>query len=209
MLIPFSELITTYGIQPTGVLHIGASTGQEAPAYFAAGIRNMLFIEAIPEVYQELLNNISMYPGARAINACISEIDGEERDFNISSNGGESSSLLPFGLHAEMHPDVTYIKTIRVITTRMDTLLRQEKVDLLNYNFLNIDLQGAELMALKSMAEHLQRIRYAYIEVNKKELYKGCPLVYDIDAYMACFGFIRKAERWTDKFWGDAFYIKP
>ncbi len=48
------------------------------------------------------------------------------------------------------------------------------------------------------------------LEVNKRELYKGCPVVSDIDKYLYKYNFIRTdTHYWRDSFsWGDAFYIR-
>lgn len=209
MLIPFAELLQRHKIAPTGVFHVGASIGQEAESYMMYGVPRMIFIEAIPKIYQDLLKNIACFPYARAFNACISEIDGEKRVFHVSSNGGESSSLLDFELHSKMHPDVKFTHDIDVETTRLDTLIRAHNINLEEYDFLNIDLQGAELMALRSMAELLWQVKYVYIEVNTDYLYKDCPLISDIDAHLEVFNFTRVELRMTDKHWGDAFYVRP
>jgi hypothetical protein len=58
------------------------------------------------------------------------------------------------------------------------------------------------------MGDLLKNFRYAYIEVNKAELYKGCPMIQEIDAYLADFGFRRVEVKWTNWSWGDAFFIK-
>lgn len=208
MLIPFAELLQKHRIEPTGVLHVGASTGQEAESYMMYGVQKMIFIEAIPSVYEDLLKNISRFPLAIAINACIGEIDGEWRQFHVSSNGGESSSLLEFDLHAKMHPDVKFLYDIDVETTRLDTLVRDHNINLVEYDFLNIDLQGAELMALRSMAELLWQVKYVYIEVNTDYLYKNCPLIGDIDAHLQKFNFTRVDLKMTGAHWGDAFYTR-
>jgi hypothetical protein len=75
-------------------------------------------------------------------------------------------------------------------------------------DFLNIDLQGAELKALKGMGEVLRQFKWAYLEVNKAELYKGCALVEDIDMYLLGYGFKRVETKWTGADWGDALYVK-
>lgn len=209
MLIPFPELIDRHRIAPTGVFHVGASIGQEAESYHMCGVEKMIFIEAIPSVYEDLLKNISRLPLAIAINACIGETDGEWLPFHVSSNNGESSSLFDFDLHAKVHPDVTFLYDIDVETTRLDTLIRDHNINLANYNFLNVDLQGAELLALRSMGEYLRLVEYVYIEVNTAHLYKDCPLIEEIDGYLAQFGFTRKETKMVEgKHWGDAFYAK-
>jgi FkbM family methyltransferase len=206
MLIPFKDLAQRYGMRPQGVLHVGAHYGQEAPHYAEIGVKRMIFVEAIPHVYEQLKKNLVPYLDAMAINACISDVDGDTTWFNIANNEGQSSSLLELGIHKTEHPDVHYTDRIEVTTTRLDTLF----ADLpLECDFLNLDLQGAELMALKSLGPRLDEFKYLYIEVNKAPMYVGCPLVEDIDEYVAKFGFRRVETKWCGRFsWGDAVFIK-
>jgi FkbM family methyltransferase len=208
MLIPFPKIIEEFKIMPTGVFHLGASTGQEAESYFKCGVGRMVFVEALPDVFQELVRHIAQFPEAKAINACIGLIDGEALPFHVSSNAGESSSLFKFGLHRQFHPDVSFIHDIPVVTTRVATLIQEHGIDLVDYDFLNIDLQGAEMIALQGMEDHLAKIKYVYIEINTDYVYEGIALAPEIDAYLATFGFIKVKEKMTDCRWGDAFYIK-
>lgn len=209
MLIPLEKLASKHRINITGVLHCGASTGQEAESYHKLGAKNMLFIEAIPEVFEKLEVHISQYPGARAINACISDEDEKEVAFNISSNEGQSSSFLEFGTHKTAHPDVHFIDQIQLKTKRLDTLIDEINLNIHEFNFLNMDLQGAELLALRGLGDYLKYFKYAYLEVNKEELYKGCPMVEDLDMYLIGFGFRRVETSWAGNFgWGDALYIR-
>jgi FkbM family methyltransferase len=169
----------------------------------------MVFIEAIPDVYEKLKVNLSGYENAMAVNACLSDEDGKEVDFNISSNEGQSSSFLQFGTHKTAHPDVTFVDQIKLTTKRLDTLIDELNLNIHEFNFLNMDLQGAELLALRGLGDYLRYFKYAYLEVNEKELYKGCALVEDIDLYMLGFGF-RRAETMMLKHWGwgDAIYLR-
>lgn len=209
MLIPLEKLINKHRLNITGVLHCGASTGQEAADYYRLGAKNMLFIEAIPDVYEKLERHIAKYPGARAINACLSDVDEKEVLFNIASNEGQSSSFLEFGTHKQAHPDVSFVDQIQLKTKRLDTLIEEINLNIHEFNFLNMDLQGAELLALRGLGEYLKYFKYAYMEVNKDELYKGCPMVEDLDMYLIGFGFRRAETSWAGNFgWGDAFYVK-
>lgn len=213
MLIKLDYLKQKYNIQATGVLHVGASTGQEADMYWNCGLRNMLWIEAIPEVYSLLKENMMLYSTAKCINACISDTDDQEVTFNISNNDGQSSSFLEFGTHAEMHADVKFINHIKLKTKRIDTIFKENNLQITDYQFLNMDLQGAELLALKSMGTLMEHVKYAYLEVNKKEVYKNCARVEEIDAFLARYGFVGVEEQYArDKNkveqWGDKFYIK-
>ena len=70
-----------------------------------------------------------------------------------------------------------------------------------------MDIQGAELLALNGFKEGLKNINYIYLEVNEVEIYKGCPLIGDIDEFLEDLGFERKETHITVQEWGDAFYI--
>lgn len=200
MLIPFSNLIAKYGIKPKGVLHIGASTGQECETYYKNGVERTAWIEAIPNVYSQLVKNVLKYPNTQTVNACIDETV-KEVEFNISSNGGESSSIYEFGEHSVLHPDVTFTDKINLTTCRIDSL----NLDLTGFDFLNIDLQGSELSALKSMGTLINQFNYVYLEVNKRETYKGIPLFDEVKAWLRDKGFEVKEAVWVGDCWGDCY----
>jgi hypothetical protein len=77
------------------------------------------------------------------------------------------------------------------------------------YDFMNIDIQGAELLMLKGASEILPHIKCIYIEVNNKELYRGCAMINEIDDYLETRNFLRVKTKWYGNTgWGDAIYIK-
>lgn len=211
MLIDFKQLFPKYNINPTGVLHVGASEGQEAQTYADLGIQKVVWIEAIPNIYAKLLDNISRFPGNIAINELVGDEDEKDISFHIANNGGQSSSVYEFGTHSTTHPDVKFLYDLKLKMRRLDTLLLTNEI--VDYgeglDFLNMDLQGAELIALKGLGDLLHQFKWAYLEVNWAELYKGCPLVEDIDFYMGAYGFQRVESKMAGNTnWGDALYIK-
>ena len=208
MLIPFDHLFRKYAVKTDQVLHLGANTGQEAEAYDEQGISRVIWVEALLEVWVKLRQHIVRFPGHTALLACLSDKDGEEVTFNVASNDSQSSSFLEFGTHSKEHPTVKFERIVEMTTVRLDTLLDRENIKIQMNGFLNADLQGAELLALKGMGDLLGRFRYAYIEVNEKELYQGCPLVGEIDDYLASFGFEGKEVKMTGAGWGDKFYMR-
>lgn len=209
MLIPFEELFPRHNVKPDGILHCGASTGQERETYHKLGIPTVIWVEAIPAVYLKLKSNLQHLPGQRALLACVSDKDGEVRKFNIANNDGQSSSLFEFGTHSKEHPTVKFTGSVEMKTRRVDTLLADYGIELKGQWLLNADLQGAELLAMKGMGDLLQNhFRWAYLEVNARELYKGCPLVGEIDQFMADNGFRGVEQHMTGAGWGDRFYVK-
>lgn len=216
MLIPFNNtkdrrgrqelgLWARYGITPKGILHIGANRGEEAPVYLELGVSKQMWFEANPYLFDRLSDTLKDNLSALAYNYCIGDKEGEPVILHEANNQGQSSSILALGTHKQQHPDVHYVRDIPVTMRRIDSLIPLEVM--MEYDFLNIDIQGAELMALRGMGDHLKYIKWAYIEVNKAKVYEGCPLVEDIDSYLAGFGFKRVETKWIGN-WGDALYIK-
>lgn len=209
MLISFERLIRKHRVNITGVVHCGASIGQEVKEYAKLGVQNMVFIEADPDVYIELKHNLRDYPKAIPINACLSNEDGKEVVFNIANNGGQSSSILEFGTHSTAHPEVKFIDSITLTTKRLDTLIEEFNLNIHEFNFLNMDLQGAEMLALQGLGDYLKYFKYAYLEVNQREVYKHCAIVEDLDLYLLGHGFRRVETQWSGNHgWGDALYIR-
>lgn len=209
MLIPFQDLFRRRGIKPAGVLHLGANSGQEAQEYQKVGVPKVIWVEAIPKIHQELVRNVERIPGHVALRACVGDEDGKPVTFHVASNGGQSSSVLELGTHKTEHPSVHYVGDIKTEMVRVDTLLLRHHIALPPGPwFLNADLQGAELMALKGMGNLIWEFQWAYLEVNERPLYVGCPLVGEIDEWMAERGFRGVETKMTGFGWGDKLFSR-
>lgn len=201
MLIPLDVLVNKYNIKFSGILHVGAHECEELKDYKKyISIDKILWIEALPGKVELCKNR---YPGIIIENAIVSD-KIEDVVFKVSNNG-QSSSILDFGLHSQYHPQVHYITAFDGKTTLLQDILPKYSI---NYNFLNFDIQGAELKALKGMEKYLYNVDYLYTEVNSDYVYKDCALVNELDEYLRQFGLVRIETKWTDCKWGDAFYIK-
>lgn len=204
MIIPLDELFKRWRLSFTGVLHIGANVGEERFMYDKLGIKKQIWIEGNPDIFLKLKENISYNPDAVALNYLIGD-ENKESILHESNNGSQSSSVLDLGYHKVDHPDVHYVRDIPLQMNRIDSL----DLDLSGVDLLNIDLQGAELMALRGMGDIINQFKAIYLEVNKKELYKGCPLVEDLDMFLLAYGFKRVETKWCGHFaWGDALWIR-
>jgi len=201
MLIPLHQLIKKYNINFKGILHVGAHECEELNEYEKYISRDkILWIEALPGKVELCKNK---YTGINIENAIVSDVV-ENVVFKVSNNG-QSSSILDFGLHSKYHPHVHYITAFQGETSLLKDILPKYNI---NYNFLNFDIQGAELKALKGMENYLHNVDYLYTEVNSDYVYKNCALVTELDEYLRQFGLVRIETSWTDYKWGDAFYIK-
>jgi FkbM family methyltransferase len=125
----------------SGLIHVGANTGQERYLYAAYGLR-VLWIEPIPEIFYKLVANIKAFPGQRAVEDLVTDRDGEEYTFHISNNSGLSSSILALKQHKDIWPDVDYTESIPLTSTTLNSLLQREQIDPAEYQALIMDTQG-------------------------------------------------------------------
>ncbi len=204
MLIPLGKLLEKYKdrFRIRGVLHVGAHECEESKDYAAAGAAPVFWIEALPELVRQQRQN-----GHDVHAVLASDEDDKELTFYVTNNLA-SSSMLPLKVHLQMHPHVAVAKTITLKTRRLDTWIAKERIDLANVNFLNLDIQGAELKALKGLGTHLGRFDAVYTEVNVAELYENCVLLPDLDKFLEAQGFERVETDITGYQWGDALYLR-
>ena len=179
----------------TGILHLGAHMGQERETYRALG-KPVVWVEANPEVFVLLNNNIAQIPGQKALCALLGETDGRPQSFHISNNTeGVSSSIFPFGDYAagekSLWPelDLQMVATLTLPEVRLDTLLGSNGIRPEEYNFWGLDLQGSEVHALAGAEKSLAHCRALLAEVSEVEIYRGAPLYQDLKSHLASAGF--------------------
>ena len=202
MFISVSELSKYWNIKPRGVLHVGAHLAEEASDYKNFGWAPIIWVEAQPNLVKILNSKLDPLLH-KVIEAAIWEKNGVPLKLHIASNS-QSTSLLNFGSHADSYPDITYVSEIDVVTKRLDSIIKPNEMP----NFINLDIQGVELKALKSLGSLINRVDAVYTEVNKREVYEKCDLLEDIDYFLIQNGFRRIATRWElSAGWGDALYV--
>lgn len=200
MLIPLSTVARLYGNPLTGVLHVGAHTGEENDAYRAVGIpqNSIYWVEAIPEIAASLASRLPNVMQAIVSDTC------EPVEFKVTNNN-QSSSILELKDHLREHPEIHVVRRFLANTTTLDNLVDQYNI---RANMLNIDIQGAELKCLRGFERHLGDIDVVYTEVNAKELYAGCALVGELDEWLGARGFARVETHMTQHGWGEAIYLR-
>ena len=204
MYIRLQFLISKYNLNIYGIIHIGAHLCEELETYKECKISDTIWIEA----NSNLVENIQKkYPSEKIYNTALTEFDSKESDFYICNNT-QCSSLLPLNLHKTYFPDIKQTNKIKIETLSLQTFLKNNNIDLLNYNFLNLDTQGTELSILKGLGSKIKFIDYIYTEVNTAELYKGCGILQQIDEYLQKYNFKRVELYLTPQQFGDAFYVR-
>lgn len=206
MLIKLDFLFKKYNLHIHGILHIGAHLCEEREDYIHHGLTDdkIIWIEGNYNLIAQIKQK---YPNSIIWNNIISDRDNEFVTLHLANNG-QSSSILELGTHKKHYSHIKYVKDVHGMTKTIKTLYKEHGIPSNFANFLNIDIQGAELLALKGMKYLLHNFDYLYLEVNQEELYKGCNLINEIDDYVKQFNFQRVETKMTKEKWGDAFYIK-
>lgn len=205
MLIPLQKLVEKYKLNISGVLHVGAHLMEEKEVYDELGINLQVWIEADPETFQKILP--LQTETCKVLNYVISEEVEKEVIFHRTNNR-QSSSILNLKKHKQYHPTVFTEFEIPLKTETLRHLIEDKKIPFSQINFINLDIQGVELQALKGLGYFLSKIDYIYTEVNTGEVYEGNSLLSDLDLFLEKEGFQRVETFLTPCEWGDAFYIR-
>lgn len=113
----------------------------------------------------------------------VSDSDGTA-SFFVTSNEGESSSLLAFGSHSKLFPDVKVERTVEVPTRRLESVLAEHQLE--TPDLLLIDVQGAEYQVLRSLSPALlAKVRLIYTEVSTERVYESGGLLPDVERLLA------------------------
>ena len=208
MLIKFDQIKPLFESVPvTGVIHLGAHNAEELEGYTSCGIERIIWVEANIQLAIPLLNRTINDVGSTLVFGAAFNEDDKIIELNVANNG-ESSSLLDFEEHSKEHPQVEYVGKVETWAFKIDTMLDKKGFNRSMFNFANIDIQGAELIALQGMTEQLSHLDYVYLEVNEKHLYKDCVLIPELDEFLESHGFKREMTEMTVHGWGDALYVR-
>jgi FkbM family methyltransferase len=200
------------GVKITGAIHVGAFLGEELSQYRALGLTNTILFEPQKKLFdivnskciiKEKVFNVALGSEEDVVGMFISDREG-----GVSNGAGASSSILAPKKHLTEHPEVTFPSKESINVKKFDSFIEENEIDTSEHNFLNIDVQGYELEVLKGMGDELNKIQLIIAEVNRDEMYEGCPMIEDIDDYVKEFGFERVTVEWQSESWGDALYVK-
>lgn len=220
MLIDLRELVDRHDMKITGVIHAGAHLCEEAEVYAQVGVPKVWWIEANRDLRNAAAAALEPFdfPRSATMNhwatALLGERDGDEMPFHITNNG-QSSSVLQFGTHSRVSPDVHFVDHRIMRARSLDSLVAEYAID--GCNFLNMDLQGAELLVLRGADKTLEQLAYIYTEINVDELYIDCARLPELTAFLADHGFSLAEHRlagdpqpgmrnWVG--WGDGLYVR-
>lgn len=117
-------------------------------------------------------------------------------------NPGASSQFKASG----KYPVELYVQDeITVPSTTLESFIEQNSIP--PADLLWMDIQGAELLALKGMGKYLERVRIIHTEVEFLEIYQGQPLFKEVKTYLNAQGFRLIEFTNLEQYSGDAVFI--
>ena len=197
----FSRLKEKYGMNITGIVHVGAHYGDEIPEYLLNGVKNIVCFEPLKQnlliLRRKESDIVKIFPFA---------LGNEEKNviMHISSNKAKSSSVLRPKKHLIRHPRTKFIGTEEVSMKKMISF----KSEVQGCNYLCLDVQGFEYEVLLGAQDLIAQFDYMYVEVNRDETYENNHLIGDIDVLLSKHHFVRVETIWEGGIWGNALYIK-
>tara|TARA_B110000259_G_scaffold159547_1_gene182628 strand:+ start:550 stop:1299 length:750 start_codon:yes stop_codon:yes gene_type:complete len=172
-----------------GILHMGAHRGQEASVYDWFN-KKVLWIEAIPRIFDDLHEFILNFYDQRAICALLGDENGVKREFYISNKDSSCSSLFDFSKYVKegklwSEHKVKMEKKIELEMKTLDKVFEENNINPAIYNHWVLDLQGAEILVLKGAKHSLNFCNSIFIEISKEQYYeKGSATWLEIKNFM-------------------------
>ena len=204
-------------VQVEGAIHVGAHRGEEIYDYEKLGAKKVVWIEPNPDVFEELvcfLENAETSVESTGFCVAAGDSDEEEIDFHVCygpdagymvGNKGCSSLLKP---GSEQMKD-WHRKTIKVELAKLDTIMVDNELSFEDYQILDMDTQGAELMVLKGADEVLKNVKYVTTEATwNNPDYEGGVMFDELTKYLNAKGFKHVETFKHTEDWGDALFVK-
>jgi FkbM family methyltransferase len=190
---PFEYIKSLSLPKPKTVLQVGASGGQEIPLYLKNEIKKAIFIEPLDYPFEILCQNLNGIDDYFPIKSLVGAEDDVNVRMYVSSNDGQSSSILKPANHKTIFPNVYFNEEHILKSFTLDTIVNfianqnpkfQNKFDL-----LYVDVQGAELEVFKGARKVLLEAQYIFTEVGYGGGYDGDASYMDIINYLKSFKY--------------------
>lgn len=198
---------------PSTIYELGSRDGEDA-AGLAAAARDahVIAFECNPDTVATVQRRLADVPNARAVELAVTDFSGtttfHKIDPNLTvttwedGNPGASSLYVASG----KYPIEQYVQTpVNVRAGRLDVLIDAGAIP--PPELLWIDLQGAELAALRGLGRHLSRVGIVYVELSFLDIYDGQPVARDVIRFLRRAGFTVAAVPWKGAFQCEVLFV--
>lgn len=189
--------ISEFGLKPKRIVHLGAYYADELLEYENVNPEFVVWAEANPKLWPMLIDKFSKSPCKHAlVQRAITDKDDEDIEFNLF-NHDEASSIFDIGSELnKWYPNHRVSETVSVKTITVDTMLERLEVDPNGIEYMSVDLQGAEILALRGAHKLLEgeALKWVQSEVVFSEFYKDGADGDAVKALLEGYGFFPLAH---------------
>jgi len=142
------------------------------------------------------------------IDKAVSDIPGKTDFYTVDERRMGNIGASSLYLASAFNPEGTRDAQCRIKVDAITLKQWAEENNVKMIDLLWIDLQGAELKALKGMGELIRRVRFIYTEVEYQEMYVGQALFPEIDRYLAEHNFLIHRQSYIrNRYYGNILYV--
>ena len=203
--VPIKEIECVTGKKVRGIVHVGASVGEEHNEYASNSIENVIWIEPLKDSFEKL-KLLGILPGNKVFNCAIGDYDGEA--VIRVMNNRVSSSLRELGTHKIMSPDVEVVDKYTVSVKKLSTLFQENNLQSDLYNLLVVDTQGTEDLVLVGCDDLLNRFDILFLELNINEVYRGCKTNIEVEQFLVNRGFQLVIQKQINRLQTEAIFVR-
>lgn len=195
MLLNLEELIAVHKMQVRGIIQLGASEGEEVERLERI-TPNVVYVEANGDAYAKLKGRTDR----PAFHALVWDEDGTEVPFHVTTYAQCSTTQAAYlwGLTVDRR------EVMRGMT--LDTILRENGLRHGDYNFLVMDIEGAELRALRGFDR--SRTDYVYTECQGVYENTEAALRSELAEFTCVAMHLMPHKDDTNGHWGDLLFIR-
>jgi len=187
------------------IIEAGAHKGRDALKFHAQWPESTLYcFEPVPHLFKQLKEATQHIPSIHCFNLALNDKKGAAVFYESVGKIDAASSLFEPDEYFKEKPIV--FNQIEVNTITLDQWAQNQNVT--HVDLMWLDLQGAELSALKGAISLLPCVKAIHTEVNLIERYKGAPLYDELKLWLESQGFYVAAEALYKITWGNALFLK-
>lgn len=190
---------------PKGVIHVGMWKFEESEDYEYLVGKNVIGIEAHPDVYKDYSRVTSDLYGFKSFNFAASDVDDDYAILFCNPYRQDSSTICASYLSDDSEYEIKKVKT-----KTLDSFVNEIKIDVSKFNFLNIDAEGAEYKILKGFSNNLDKIDYIVLETSVNDRFGNKQDLDVINEFLQEKNFeIKEMDgNFLHEGWGDVFFAK-
>ena len=170
---------TRQGLQPRGVVHVGANDGYEIEWYRKLGVERVIAFEPLAEAASKAQKRYASDSAVQIYGHALGG-DAEIAALRVSEGDGQGSSFL-----AERSASYKISSLQPAEIARFDSL----DLSLDGFDTLVVDVQGMELAVLKGFGSMLGSFKYLNIECSREPLYEGSAAAAEVIGFLKSHGF--------------------